>query len=273
MSMPDLRLIATDLDGTLLRDDKTVNAFTASVIMACEERGIPFVPVTARQPKGITAIAEQAGLTGWAIACNGGFGYHLSTGEVAFSHALESGAMADLAHRLREVRPSVRFAAVGLPGTNFRTEPGYREIADPTDHHPAMQHCDLVDLDELVAAPALKLICRDPEIAPRELLAIVDGLGEHGVHATHSGANFLEMAPAGVTKATGVAELCAHLGIDASEVAAFGDAPNDVEMLRWAGRSWAMPLSEDHVKAAAKSVARSNNDDGVARVVIELLRP
>lgn len=267
-----IRLVATDLDGTLLRDDKSVTAWTRSVLDAAAERGLFVVPVTARQPKGITEIAERTGLLGWTIAVNGALGYHATTGEVAFEHLLGHEARAHLVAALTAAHPDVRFALVGQGGHRFLVQPGYAELARPGDHNPAMLTMTEASLDELVATPALKIVARTPSLPARELALETAALGLSGVHATWSGADFIEVAAGGVTKATGVADLCAALGIDRSEVAAFGDAPNDIEMLQWAGHSWAMPRAEERVKQAAQHLARDNNDDGVAREVIAFLR-
>ena len=96
-------------------------------------------------------------------------------------------------------------------------------------------------------------------------------LGLGGFEATLSGAPFVEVMAEGVTKATGLARLCEHLGVSRTDVVAFGDALNDVEMLRWAGHGVAMAGAEAVVLDAADEVAASNDDDGVARVIERML--
>lgn len=267
-----IKLVATDLDGTLLRDDKTVNAWTRSVLDAAEAQGILVVPVTARQPRGLHHIAEAAGLTGWSICVNGALVRHLTTGEVLFERLVEPDAMQALAGWLDAELPRVRFAAVQDGGSRFAVGPGYRELAHPDDHQPAMLQAVGLSRDELLATPALKLLARHAELSAVELSRRIADSPVPGIHATTSGADFVEIAAAGVTKATGLAQLCAGLGIDRSEVAAFGDAPNDVEMLGWAGHSWAMANAVDEVKSVATHRTTSNMDDGVARALMRVLR-
>ena len=88
---------------------------------------------------------------------------------------------------------------------------------------------------------------------------------------THSGAPFLEVMAAGVDKAWGVARLCERLGIDREDVVAFGDAPNDVEMLAWAGHGVAVANAVPEAREAADEVTASDEDDGVALVLERLL--
>ncbi|HIW30558.1 MAG TPA: Cof-type HAD-IIB family hydrolase [Candidatus Luteococcus avicola] len=267
-----IKLVATDLDGTLLRHDKTVSAWTRSVLDAARESGIHVIPVTARQPLGLVQIAEQAGLVDWAIGCNGGLGYHLETGEVLFEHLLPPDAMADLAAAVASELPETRFASVRDRGDTFVAQDGYAAMTAPGDHGRDPQQMGRAKLIEVVADPALKLVLRHPWVHPRDLLRIVLQVGTGGLEATWSGADFVEVVAPGVTKATGLDELCRHLGVQQSEVAAFGDGLNDIEMLRWAGHSWAMEGSSDAVRDAAKGIAVSNMDDGVARQVMAFLR-
>jgi hydroxymethylpyrimidine pyrophosphatase-like HAD family hydrolase len=117
----------------------------------------------------------------------------------------------------------------------------------------------------------LKLIARHPDLVADELLARVHALGLCGFEATDSGAPFVEVAAAGVTKALALDALCVDLGIAADEVMAIGDAPNDLPMLRWAGLGIAVSNAHPSVLTEADEIAPSNEDDGVAVVVERLL--
>ncbi len=128
-----------------------------------------------------------------------------------------------------------------------------------------------VPLDQVLDAPSLKFVIRHPELAPSVLFDALTSLGLTGFEATLSGAPFVEVMAEGVTKATGLARLCAHLGVDRADVMAFGDALNDVEMLRWAGHGVAMAGADAVVQDAADEIGASNDDDGVARVVERVL--
>ncbi|MEL4358346.1 MULTISPECIES: Cof-type HAD-IIB family hydrolase [unclassified Luteococcus] len=267
-----IRLVATDLDGTLLRTDKTVNAWTRSVLDAVQERGVPVVPVTARQPRGLTPIADGCGLTGWAICVNGALAQHLTTGEVAFEHLITTRALARLTQEAAEQIPGTVFATVRDRGATFGLQAAYRALTGPDDHQPAILDAATMPLDEITSQPALKLLARHPEIPALELAGRITALGIQGVHATTSGADFVEMAAGGVTKATALAELAAALGVQRDEVVAFGDAPNDREMLAWAGHSYAMEAATPELLAVATGRAGSNDDDGVARALMDLMR-
>lgn len=267
-----IRLVATDLDGTLLRTDKTVTAWTRSVLEAVQERGVPVVPVTARQPKGLRPIAEQCGLTGWAVCVNGALVQHLGTGEVAFEHLIRVEVLAALVEKARKAVPGIAFATVRNRGETFGLEAAYSAITGPEDHQPAIATARDMTIDEIIEKPALKLLARHPEIPALELAQVIKDLEVSGVHATTSGADFVEMAAGGVTKASALDDLCGMLGLDRGDVVAFGDAPNDVEMLRWAGCSYAMDQAHSKAVAVATGRAGSNDDDGVGRTLMRFLR-
>jgi hydroxymethylpyrimidine pyrophosphatase-like HAD family hydrolase len=124
---------------------------------------------------------------------------------------------------------------------------------------------------DVLAAPSLKLTIRHASVPIPEIYATLQSLGLTGFEATLSGAPFVEVMAAGVTKATGVAQVCARLGIDSSEVLAFGDALNDLEMLRWAGHGVAVANALELVREGADEVAPSNAEDGVAQVIERML--
>ena len=277
MTAQPIRLVATDLDGTLLQSDRTINAWTRSVLDAVRARGVLVVPVTARQPVGLRPIAAECGMdeladNAWALCCNGALGLNLVTGEVLFERLLEAGPALALARAVAEELPEVPCVAVRDRGESFLAQEGYAAMASFTDHHRDPATMGGLSLDELLAAPNLKLVLRHPRLTPAELLAHVEALGLAGVEATISGANFVEVSAAGVSKASGLAELCAGLGIGAEQVAAFGDAHNDIAMLRWAGTSYAMAHADQQVRAAATGATGSNDDDGVARTLMDLMR-
>lgn len=266
------RLVATDLDGTLLRGDRTVGPRTRAALAAAHEAGVLVVPVTARQPLGVRPLAEQAGFTGWAVCSNGSLCVHLGTGEVLFEQPVEVAAQQRLVAALAEQVPGLLHVSVRDGGEGFVAQEGYAALATFEDHKRDVSTMTGHELAEVLAAPSLKLIVRHPELGVSELLAAARALGHDDVALTHSGAPFLEVMAAGVSKAWGVARLCEHLGIDAADVVAFGDAPNDVEMLAWAGHGVAMGNAVAEAVAVADEVTASNDDDGVALVLERLLR-
>ncbi|MGM7667743.1 HAD family hydrolase [Microbacterium sp. A93] len=266
------RLIASDLDGTLLGADSTVSPRTRAALDAARAAGIHVVPVTARQPIGIRAIADGAGFEEWALCGNGAFAIHLTTGELLFERAVTVDAQQALAAALAERVPGLLHVSVRDAGEGFFPQQGYAAIAEASDHKRDPAGMTEVPLSEVLSAPSLKLVIRHPKLPPTEILAAIAGLGLGGFEATVSGAPFVEVMAAGVTKAWGLEQLCAHLGIAAGEVLAFGDAPNDVEMLRWAGHGVAMSNADAVVKDSADEISlASNTEDGVALMLERVL--
>lgn len=269
--MARLRLIATDLDGTLLNSSSAVSPRTRAALDAARARGIHVVPVTARQPIGLRVIAADAAFDGWALCSNGAYAVHLGDGRMLFAEELPPETIRELAEALRASIPGLLFASVREGGETFVAQHGYAELASLSDHKRDPRTMGGVPIDQVLAAPSLKLVIRHPELAPPVLFDTLRSLGLSGFEATLSGAPFVEVMAEGVTKATGLARLCEHLGVARSDVVAFGDALNDVEMLRWAGHGVAMAGAAAVVQDAADEVAATNDDDGVAQVVERML--
>ncbi len=266
-----VRLIATDLDGTLLRSDRSVSVRTRAALDAARAAGIEVVPVTARQPRGLKLIAQAAGFETWALCGNGAYAIHLGTGETLFESHVTVEAQRALAQALSARLPGALFVSVRDGGETFVTQQGYAEIAHFEDHKRPPHEMGAFTLDEVTAEPSLKFIVRHAELSARALLAEVQALGLSGFNATHSGTPFLEVLAQGVSKAWGVARLCQHLGVAQGEVLAFGDAANDAELLAWAGRGVAMGNAEPEALEAAREVTLTNDEDGVAAVIERLL--
>lgn len=267
--MPSIRLIASDLDGTLLRRDRTISDRTRAALARAQERGVVVVLATARPPLTTRFFAEDAGVTGHAICSNGAILYDISRDELLGHQTLDASIAQRLIVALREAVPGVCFGLV--QGRDFVCEPDYAAIARVEDHGRLLEDVNLGDALALLAAPTTKLVIRHPDRLPPELLTTIHGLGLDGFEATHSGAPFLEVVAANVTKGWALAALCTQLGIDAAEVVAFGDAPNDAAMLRWAGLGVAVANAYAAAIEAADEVTLSNEEDGVAIVIERFL--
>jgi Cof subfamily protein (haloacid dehalogenase superfamily) len=265
-----VRLIATDLDGTLLRPDRSVSERTRAALARAQAQGIVVVLATARPPQATRLFAEQVGITGQAICSNGAILYDVTRDVLLGHYPLDAGTARGLILALREALPGVCFALV--QGRDFACEPDYASTARVEDHGRLLEEMRLGDALDLLDVPLTKLVVRHPKQLPLDVLAIVQSLELAGFEATHSGAPFLEIVAANVTKAWALAALCDQLGIDASEVVAFGDAPNDAAMLRWAGRGVAVANAYPAALEAADEITLSNEEDGVAVVVERLLR-
>jgi Cof subfamily protein (haloacid dehalogenase superfamily) len=259
-----VRLVACDLDGTLLLPDATVSARSLAAIGRLRRAGIVFLLVTGRPPRSVREIAARAGLGGLAVCANGALVYDLDAGQVLASTPLASGVGRRLVRELRRALPGVVFAAEDERG--FRRESAW--VGHGLDAVDEVVHPDPVDL---VAEPVAKLLLRHPELAQAELVARVRELASDRAVVTYSGAHLVEISAAGVTKAYALDWVCRRLGIPAAAVMAFGDMPNDLPMLAWAGRAVAVANARPEVRRAADEVTASNLDDGVALVLERLL--
>jgi Cof subfamily protein (haloacid dehalogenase superfamily) len=264
-----IRLIASDLDGTLLRSDRTVSPRMRAALAGARARGILVALATARPPVTTKTFAAAAGLGGIAICSNGALIYDLDADVVVRRSDLQVEPARALISALRAALPGVCFAFV--QGTEFACEPAYAAMARAEDHGRLLDRLRLGDAADLLEQPATKIIVRHADRSPDELLDIVTALGVEGLDATHSNAPFVEVFARGVSKAQGLAALCETLQIDAGEVIAFGDAPNDLAMLRWAGRGVAVANAHPAVLAAVAEVTAANDEDGVAQVIEEML--
>jgi Cof subfamily protein (haloacid dehalogenase superfamily) len=262
-----VRLIASDIDGTLLDPLGQLSPRTAAAIGRASAAGIHFVAATGRQLSQVPAAVAASGVR-LAVGSNGAIAAELG-GDVLFEELLGPEAASAVVSYLATEVEGVRFSAVRDHGARHAAEPGYLDLLTPREL--AFWRVEVASLSEVVSQPTLKLTVRHPELSADELLAVLDESGLSGFHATTSGAPFVEIAGAGVTKATGVARLCALLGVAAEEVLALGDAKNDVELLEWAGLGVAMGNAVSAASDAADWVTASNADHGVAVAIEQLL--
>lgn len=158
-SMP-IRLVATDIDGTLLRDDLSVSPRTRDALDAARAAGIQVVPVTARQPIGLRQIAEEAGFDEWAVCSNGALGVNLTSGEVLFEQTVEVAVQRRLASALETLVDGLLFVSVRDAGEGFVPQEGYTAIATDHDHKRDVVTMGSHTLEEVLAEPSLKLIVR-----------------------------------------------------------------------------------------------------------------
>ncbi len=262
-----MRLVASDLDGTIVRRDGTISARTLQALRACELAGVDVVFVTGRPPRWMAPVAQATGHHGIAVCGNGAVVYDLAAERVVRTRALTGTAVRDTVSMLRKALPEAVFALETLTG--YRREPGF------LPHHEAAVAAMVGSIDQLLAdgPRVLKVLCRDETSRADPMLAVarqvLAGISEP-VHSDARG-SMLEVAALGVSKASTLAELAAERGIRARDVVAFGDMPNDVPMLRWAGRGFAMVDGHPEAIAAADGTAPACGDDGVARVLERLL--
>ena len=254
------RVVATDLDGTLVRSDGTVSDRNRDAIAKVEASGALFVMVTGRPPRWMAQVSDETGHRGIAVCANGALVYDLHTEQIVRSHLLEQDAAAAVAAALREALPDIAFA-VERADLGFAHEHAYVPSWEQPDHRP-------LPVEELVSGGVVKLLARHPEMGSDELLAAARAaVGDRATFTHSSGDGLLEVSAAGISKASGLAVLAREQGVDAAEVVAFGDMPNDLPMLAWAGHGVAVANAHAEVLRAADEVTGSNDEDGVAQVL------
>jgi Cof subfamily protein (haloacid dehalogenase superfamily) len=256
--------VATDLDGTLLTTAGTVTARTRQALQTARAAGAEIVFVTARAPRGIREIAEQAGVTGLAICSNGALVYDLATDEIVESHPLDPIPARRVAAALAEALPGIGLAVE--TGRNILTEAAYtRRIAQDLAYYREVSSV----FEE--NAPIVKLLALSAGHTADEMVTAVVAAIEGLAEVTHSGGQgLLEISAPGVTKAGTLDRLCAARGVTAGEVVAFGDMPNDLAVLTYAGAGYAMANAHHLVLAATEHRTLSNDEDGVAAVLERL---
>ncbi|MEP7178294.1 MAG: HAD family hydrolase [Pseudonocardiales bacterium] len=268
-----IRMLASDLDGTLLRSDGTVSPRSRAALRAAVDAGLLVAFVTGRPPRWLDEIAEATEHLGVAVGANGAVLYDLATERIIATHPLSPNELEALTSDLRAAFPEVQFAVEY--GDSFGAEPGYVHdwaINPSTNRQGGAIAPPMVgDLASIISRPGVKLLAKDHGADVDEFLTSADLLLAGRASVTHSSSfGLLEIAAPGVTKASGLAELAASHGIRPGEVAAVGDMPNDVPMLQWAGSSYAVANAHPAALAAADRVLGSNDDDAVA-VLIETL--
>ncbi|MBA2281388.1 MAG: Cof-type HAD-IIB family hydrolase [Actinomycetota bacterium] len=258
------RLVACDLDGTLIARDNVLSPRVDAAVSAAIDAGLWVVAVTGRPWQITLEIARAHRLLPAAVCSNGGVLVDVESGKVEHT-GLEDGAVAGLIDRVRDAVPGVVFAV---------------DTVDRLVHEPEFMDAGLYwdpgegpgDLAPHLDADVIKVIARRPGM-PAEVLA---GLLDHEVLAGaaapgHGGGEWVELMPVGVSKASGLALLCERLGVDAAEVVAVGDEWNDVAMVEWAGTGVAVGDAPAALLAAADRVVPSAADDGVAALLEELV--
>lgn len=260
------RLIATDLDGTLLRADGTVSRRTRETLARARSLGALVVVCTARPVRWMRGLAEELALDEIAVCANGAVLWDLRHDSLVGSFPIASESALEVVRRLRPLVPGGSWAIETVD--HFGHEPGYRV------RWPVPEDATVDAIESLLALPAVKLLLRPDHdggvagVADDARAAVAEFVEVTWSDAT---ATLLEMSAAGVSKGSGLAAVCAAHGIDASQTVAFGDMPNDLPMLGWAGRSYAMANGHPDVIAAADGVAPANEQDGVAAVLERLL--
>ena len=259
MNVP--RLVATDLDGTLLRADGSVSERTRAVLESLEDRGVPVVFVTARPLRWMDELWPMVGAHGLGIISNGGIVFDVAARSVRELRGIGREDGLALAAAIYAGVPGASIAIETVTG--IRTDPTYDDRL-----HPAPPGSPSGPLEDLWTDPAVKVLVRHAGMDPvRFREAVIAAVGTRAI-PTWTLDGLMEISAPGVTKGSALVALAEELGVEATDVIAFGDMPNDLPMLTWAGTSYAMANAHPDVRSAADHVAPSHDEDGVA-VVLE----
>jgi len=257
--MPSVRLVASDLDGTLLGPDRELSPRTLAALRAAHHEGIVVVAATGRSHVDALPRLTAADTVRWLVCSNGAVLYDRAEDEVVERHDMAAETVPAVVDALRAGLPEVRFA--WETATGFGCEEGFLVIAPSRDGGRG-------EVTDRFGPPwpdgLTKLMVAHPDLRRDALLAVLRPVLVDGLVATASSVPFVDIAPPGIDKAFGVARLCQRLGIHRAEVAALGDHINDIALLRWAGRSVAMGDAHPEVLAAAGEVTGTCEEDGAA---------
>ncbi len=258
--MTQIKLIASDLDGTLLGSQGELSARNAAALQAAQAAGLVVVLVTGRPVRMVLPLAQQLGLHGHVICTNGAATHRLPGGEGEDRVGIAR-------HVLQAAIPRLRRA---IPGVAFALEYGDRVIRERVLRDDAESVPDILSVLDEYSSP-LKLIVRGAGLDTHALNARINALCAGQLEASSSGASFSEVAAHGVNKGYALARLCGQLGLEGGQCLVFGDAHNDLPMFAWASLSVAMSNAAPEVQRAASEVTLSNDEDGVAVVIERLL--
>jgi Cof subfamily protein (haloacid dehalogenase superfamily) len=258
-----VRLAAIDLDGTLVRSDGTVSERSRAAIRHASSSGLEIVLITARGPRSVGELAADLGVRGEAICSNGAIVLDLATREVIRMRTIETQVALGLVQALRERLPGIVFA---VEWERLAHEPGFQ--AD----WPLPPDTRISDAIALLEKPPAKLILQHADHQVEVLAAVAGEIAGDSAFVTTSGGANVEISAAGVNKASALAEVCEERRIPPDQVIAFGDQPNDLPMLIWAGRGVAVANAHPDVAEFADEVTASMDEDGVA-LVLERLTP
>ena len=269
MTPENVRLVASDLDGTLLAPGAVVSERTAEVLRAVRERGVEVVAVTGRSHWSSLEILGPLGCIRWFICSNGATVYDAEAGDIVHERTLSDDQIDEVVARATDAFPSVGVAWESSAGIFHTTEwIRNRRAIDPA--HRPVTTIPVTTLDA-EAGPIRKLMLAHDELTTYDWLEALSGHLPDGIHASTSGATFVEITQAEANKGFALEHLCQALEVAQHQTIAFGDHANDLTMLAWAGTSFAMANADPRVLAVADRTAPHHADDGVAQILEQLL--
>jgi len=262
------KLIATDLDGTIVAHYGFISDRTKIAFAAANAAGIHIYFITGRPIRWMKEIKDNFNF-GLGVCGNGALLYDFINEKVLEEWSFSVEAQLEAVKRLRQVIPPVSFATE--IGEDFLREKKYVPRWDIGEDNVGV---DLIE--EVITAPALKMLarCSDGEFSSDEMLALASKALEGIATVTHSNStdSLLEISAVGVSKGATLSRVAGRLGLTADDCVTFGDNPNDFSMLSWASRSWAMADGHPDLMKYAKFQTDPHQEDGVAKVIEQLLQ-
>jgi Cof subfamily protein (haloacid dehalogenase superfamily) len=262
------KLVALDIDGTLFAAghgvarntvEETISPAVRQAVDRAIDAGAHVVLATGRSTFGITRVLDMLDLPRsnaeqvLSVASNGSVTFAYPPVEVLSTVTFDASSAVRL---LLEHVPDA-LVAVEEIGVGYRVNRHFPE--GEITGEMIMQ-----SVDELISEPVTRVIIRDPDATAEHFIELAERLGLHGINYYIGWTAWLDLAPQGVSKASGLQSICERLGVGARDVLAIGDGRNDVEMLQWAARGVAMGQAPPEVQDAADAVTSGVLEDGVA---------
>ncbi|MFF5357954.1 HAD family hydrolase [Streptomyces scabiei] len=259
------KLIATDLDGTLLRSDDSISRRTREALTAATAAGAAHIVVTGRAVPWTRHVLDDLGYTGLAVCGQGAQVYDAGEHRLLTAVTLDRQLAAVALAKIEAAVGPLHLAAgrAGLEG-EVLVGPGYAL-------HGSLPTTPLTNVSDLWAAPLNKIYIQHPTLTTDELAEASRQAAGGFVTVAMAGEGILELLPLGLTKATGLSLAARRLGAKRTDTIAFGDMPNDIPMFTWSAHGVAMANAHADLKAVADEVTTSNDDDGIAEVLDRLL--
>ena len=266
------KLIVSDVDGTLIDSRERISPRLLDALVRFTHDGGYFALATGRPPRWLFPVLEQLPTRPVCVCANGAVLYDSAADRILRTHALAPRQSRAIVRAAREALADVGGVGVAVERAGisaFDREAELFLVTPEYEHAWVSEEHGIGTEEEVLSQPAIKLLLRNDSLSAQEMYdrvrpAVPEELG----HVTFSiGYGLLEVSAPGVTKQTGVADLAELLGIEATDIAAFGDMPNDIEMLSWCGLGCAMDNAKQEVKDVANIVTSSNDDFGVAKII------
>jgi Cof subfamily protein (haloacid dehalogenase superfamily) len=263
--VPNVKLIAFDLDGTLLTSDKRITPRAEKAIKALAKAGVVMVPCTGRPPRNTKVYIEQLGLSS-AFVFNGAGLYNRTTDSTLYRHCIQKGTALQIISQMRNAVPGV---IAGMETSHgWYLDIGYYEWRKTQAYLPQLEPTGIGDICDFVDDEVVKIYFRKPGFTARAMSLALTGID---TYFTWSSTELLEVMAHGVNKREALTHLCTQLGISWQETIAFGDEHNDQGMLMWAGLGVAVANAKIEAEEAADFTTKSNDEDGVALVLEAVL--